>query len=103
MYIFRNLSLDELCANPQLTPKYDLYAVINRIKYEDNIHCEFKFWNIYIFYHANPHISFFVIFYVIIDTAFIKNSGKWYSCFDSECSELSALKVVVSLNFLKCL
>ena len=94
------MSLDELCANPHVTPKYDLYAVINRIKHKDTVYCKFKFWSVYIFYHTNPHISFFVIFYVIVDTAYIKNNDKWYSCDDSVCSELSALNVVVSLNFL---
>ena len=98
---FSNLSLDELCANPQLTPKYDLYAVINK-KYEDTVHCEFKFWNVYtlIFIMQIHTLCFFVIFDVIVDTAYIKNSGKWYSCDDSICSELSASKVVVSLNFI---
>ena len=44
-------------------------------------------------------LCFFVVFDVIVDTAYVKNSGKWYSCDDSKCSELSGSKVVVSLNF----
>ena len=96
---FSNLSLDELCASPQLTPKYDLYAVINKIS-EDNIHCEFKFGTFIHFILQIYTLCFFVIFDVIIDAAYIKNSGKWYSCDDSKCSELSASKVVVSLNFI---